>query len=1121
MTGQIAKQLNYLRRRMALFNLISGALRVSMLVLSVGFIIVLVEGFRYFSPGVRSSLLIFFALFSVLFGFLPILWFLQTRANRLHAYRNDQLAILIGRQYPEIHDELLNVLQLDKLRRATTPGYSSDLINAALERMTQRLSGYDFEKVIPWTKLTKIRRQLVIILIGLALPVFVAPAYFGRALNRLWHATQVYPVELPFRIKSMTGSFDILSGDSVRVVFKCEGHFPKVINLAVRYPEYMQTEELMPDSAGQCEYRLKNQRDDFTYEAFAVNRSPFRAWRCISSGVDTVRVVNRPEVLQVIARITYPVYTRLPDQEQSSNLTEFDVLTGSKLKLDIRTSQPVQKAHLAFASGSILPLLVRATTASGELLVSRDDQFTINVSDANQVTNSNPTKYRIRLQPDGFPLLTLLRPQDDLELTESMEIPIGLRISDDFGFTRLMIKYRLIKKYTETDPAGYQTAFPLKDPNLTLQELYYNWEVGDLGLGPEDAIEFSIAVWDNDAINGPKMNATRTLIARFPSLNELFAATHDQQDDIFNAGAEVLEKLEESKSALEEIARELLKHPEVKWEQKRQIENELQNTKAAAEKIARLGEQLDELIEKSRENQLFSEETISKYNQLQEAFRDILTPELREAMEKLQAAIDKMDAKEIQKALSNFKVSREQFSQELDRLLNIFKRIKIEQNVDELVKRYEDLTRRQENLTARIEQNQDDNSKKLQEFAREQNTIRQDSETAQEFMQNTREEMREFPIMPDEELQQILDDLQEMQLPRQQQQARQALEKSNRSEAQKSARKSADDLAVLKERLKKFQENFQRQTMTEVMQDFRHVINKAMQLSQIQEGLSTKIANTPRQSDQIMDVAVEQHQNAQNLNGLAQDLIELSGKTFGVTPRIGKNLGQASAQMREAVKQMEERNAEFALQNAKSATEALNATALEAMSAMQALQKSGSAAGLEEYLKQLQNLAGQQGGLNDDTQLLGLSGSSSQTAMQRLAARQQQIRQSLEQLQEEARGSNKNAGDLGGIAQDMEEVIRDLQNNQLLRRTFERQQRILSRLLDAQKSLRTQDYKEERQSRTGEDIIRVSPGHLPGSLGERQSVLQQNLEQALRDGYSRDNENVIRRYFEELRQANP
>ena len=100
-------------------------------------------------------------------------------------------------------------------------------------------------------------------------------------------------------------------------------------------------------------------------------------------------------------------------------------------------------------------------------------------------------------------------------------------------------------------------------------------------------------------------------------------------------------------------------------------------------------------------------------------------------------------------------------------------------------------------------------------------------------------------------------------------------------------------------------------------------------------------------------------------------------------------------------------------------------------------------------------------------------------------------------------------------------MIRDLQNNQLLRRTFERQQRILSRLLDAQKSLRTQDYKEERQSRTGEDIIRISPGHLPGSLGERQSVLQQNLERALRDGYSRDNENVIRRYFEELRQENP
>jgi len=263
-------------------------------------------------------------------------------------------------------------------------------------------------------------------------------------------------------------------------------------------------------------------------------------------------------------------------------------------------------------------------------------------------------------------------------------------------------------------------------------------------------------------------------------------------------------------------------------------------------------------------------------------------------------------------------------------------------------------------------------------------------------------------------------------------------------------------------------------------------------------------------------MAVAQNEARQNLAHLIKDLIDLSGKTFGVTPRIGKDLGQASTQMNSAINQMEERNPQMAARSASQATEALNMTSLELMLSMEELQKSGSASGFESYLERLQKMAGMQQGLNDETQLLGLGSSGDQATLQRLAARQRQIRQSLEKLREDTQGTSKQSGDLGGIAKDMDEVIKDLQNNQVLRRTLERQQRILSRLLDAQKSLRTQDYKEERQSKTGEEIVRNSPDGLPANLGERRSLLRENLEKALRAGYSKEYENIIRRYFEEL-----
>ncbi|MCK9484963.1 MAG: hypothetical protein M0R34_11440, partial [Candidatus Marinimicrobia bacterium] len=210
----------------------------------------------------------------------------------------------------------------------------------------------------------------------------------------------------------------------------------------------------------------------------------------------------------------------------------------------------------------------------------------------------------------------------------------------------------------------------------------------------------------------------------------------------------------------------------------------------------------------------------------------------------------------------------------------------------------------------------------------------------------------------------------------------------------------------------------------------------------------------------------------------------------------------------------------MAARSANQATTALNMTALDLMMSMEELQQSGSASGFESYLEQLQKMAGMQQGLNEETQMLGLGSPGDQGTLQQLAARQQRIRQSLEKLREEMQqgSSTKQSGDLGGVAKDMEEVIKDLQNNQVLRRTLERQQKILSRLLDAQKSLRTQDFKEERQSKTGEQIVRISPDGLPADLGERHTLLRENLEKALRDGYSKEYESLIRRYFEELSQ---
>ena len=114
-------------------------------------------------------------------------------------------------------------------------------------------------------------------------------------------------------------------------------------------------------------------------------------------------------------------------------------------------------------------------------------------------------------------------------------------------------------------------------------------------------------------------------------------------------------------------------------------------------------------------------------------------------------------------------------------------------------------------------------------------------------------------------------------------------------------------------------------------------------------------------------------------------------------------------------------------------------------------------------------------------------------------------------------GTRKNqVGDLERAAREIEEVLRDMQSGQISEQTLHRQEQILSRMLDAMKSQRERDFEKKRESKSGQDVLRESPPEL--TFGDEDSPVEK-MRDELRDGkqgYSRDYEYLIRKYFEAL-----
>ena len=173
-------------------------------------------------------------------------------------------------------------------------------------------------------------------------------------------------------------------------------------------------------------------------------------------------------------------------------------------------------------------------------------------------------------------------------------------------------------------------------------------------------------------------------------------------------------------------------------------------------------------------------------------------------------------------------------------------------------------------------------------------------------------------------------------------------------------------------------------------------------------------------------------------------------------------------------------------------------------------------------MSQLSQMARQQMSINQGTQQLGQQGQMSQQQLaqiQRLAQQQTALHKSLQELNEEAKRSaegKKLLGDLDRVAQEMQEVVRDMQQNQVNPNTLQRQERILSRLLDASRSMRERDWEKKRRSETGRDAARRSPAEIDADALDAGQGLKYDLQKAVNEGYSRDFENLIRQYFEAL-----
>ncbi len=144
--------------------------------------------------------------------------------------------------------------------------------------------------------------------------------------------------------------------------------------------------------------------------------------------------------------------------------------------------------------------------------------------------------------------------------------------------------------------------------------------------------------------------------------------------------------------------------------------------------------------------------------------------------------------------------------------------------------------------------------------------------------------------------------------------------------------------------------------------------------------------------------------------------------------------------------------------------------------------------------------------------------------MQRLSLEQQQIQKSMEQLNEELkkeqeRSGEKLLGDIDQMTKEMQEVVKELSEYNSDDKLIEKQNRILSRMLDAQLSQREKDFEPKRESKPGENIVRTTPPEIILSGPNSFNALKEDFLKLQKEGYTEDYEALITKYLMELKKS--
>lgn len=1047
---------------------------VGVLLVTYLFVITL-EYFGHFGSAIRAGLFFGFIGVNVFiigkYLFIPSLR-LKSFGNHINRY---QASSIIGKFFPNISDRLLNTLQLSDRMDANSSDY--ELINASVQQRSSAMNLIPFTGAIDLNE----NRRYAVFVLPVVLVMFLfgvfKPEVYTQGTDRVLNYNQEYAIAAPFEFSLVSGVEAIEEGDDFLFEVELVGkEIPKNVYVVSSQGKFLLKRITKNKFIGSLVQVRGNISFDFEAK---VNDTDYKSEKF------NVNVIAKTAIGKLQATLTYPRYLGL-DLEVIENAADLTIPEGTKVSWSVLTKN--SEGAEFWINNDVKKF--KKNGFSFSRIFKNDCEAKIILKNENN-NRVDTTRFDINVVKDEFPSIQVEEVQDSL--MDGVRYFSGVT-NDDNGLSGLRFEYRItsddgsVRKESMIAGRVFGTESPF---NFAVDFRKENVKL-------EDKIEYYFIVSDNDGVNGRKSTRSRSFEYKLPTLDELVEKRNEEQEQVKDDLTDILEKIAKFKEDLDRLKMETLKSKQSNWNKENQVNQLQEDHKSLLDKLETLQEKIKNSSEEKNQLSEIDKEILEQQELINDLLEELMDDELKDLLNQLEELIKDQDEQGLEENLEQLEMTSEEMKNQLDRSLEMLKKMQVDEKIDDIEDQLKELAKKEEELAKDVldeknikdEQKADqkeieEDFKEILEDLKQLDSLNKDLDSPMELGE---------PEKQGEKVQEDMNDAQE------------SMDKNKGKRAGESQQGAAEKMKEMAKNLDEAQEQSNTEQAREDIEMLRNILESLVSLSFDQERTMNNLERVSEYDPAFSKYSRKQRRIVDDTRIVQDSLLQLAKRQPKIAKFIDKELSTINTNHELSLEDIDERRRRDLTIHQQYVMTSYNNLALmlnESLADMQnkanqskpgagSCNKPGgkgspkpgegmSSQSMKDMLKkQLDAMKKGKGaggkkpgnkpgkGQNGGAGVGGIGMGNKQIA--KMAAEQSAIRRALEQMRNELNKDGSGGGNkLNPLIEKLEQQERDLVNKRFNNNMINRQQEILTRLLESDKALMERGLDEKRESKSGKN----------------------------------------------------